>query len=119
MPPQGTGASAPCVGLHGSSLPPTAQVVLVSRRSAKRGRVTRRISNEAELMESLSAIPGCSAQLLDLASLSLQGQLELIASTDILIGGDALRPQTLWWHRFPSGLCLPLMAVASPCSSIT
>ena len=83
----------------------------MSRRSAKRGRGTRRISNEAELMAGLSAIPGCSAQLLDLASLPLQGQLELIASTDILIGERALRPPERWWHGCSCSVCLPLRAV--------
>ena len=62
----------------------------MSRRGAKHARTSRRIGNEPELMAMLSALPGCSVQLVDLAPLSLPAQLELIASTDILIGEPAV-----------------------------
>ena len=66
--------------------PPAAQITLISRQNSGRKRVTRRIGNEPELLEALASISGTQTQLVDLATLSLQDQIELIVSTDLLIG---------------------------------
>ena len=64
------------------------QVVLVSRQTngSSRKRVTRRMGNEGELLAMLASIPGCRVQLVDLATLSLHEQIQLMARTDLLVG---------------------------------
>jgi len=62
------------------------QVTLISRQPTPARRLVRLINNEDEVAAMLRALPGVDAQMVDLASLTLQQQLELIAHTDILVG---------------------------------
>lgn len=48
--------------------------------------LVRGISNEDEIQASLAELPGISVHTVDLASLDLASQLDLISNTDILIG---------------------------------
>ena len=76
------------------------QVVLISRQTSgvsSKKRVARRMANEKELLAMLLAIPGCRAQLVDLATLSLPQQMELMAGTDILVGGHWLLAPVMQW----------------------
>lgn len=68
------------------------QVNLIARRpkkSPKTGKlmpVVRGISNEAELQAALDSIEGIAVRSIDLSSIDLTSQLDLIFNTDILIG---------------------------------
>lgn len=65
-------------------------MLYVSRQQAAAGaarrKVTRRVSNEDDIMAMLAQVPGADAQMVDLASLKLQDQLRLLSTTDLLIG---------------------------------
>ncbi len=63
------------------------KVMLISRRPYQRHRkVSRRMSNEREVVTVLRGVPGVVVDLVDLTSVSLVQQISLVAKTDILIG---------------------------------
>ncbi len=62
------------------------QVTFISRRPTPQKRTVRLIDNEADVVAMLRALPGVDVHEVDLAALSLRQQLEIITSTDILIG---------------------------------
>lgn len=64
---------------------PPVQVTLISRRP-KGGRLVRGIANEDKLLAMLRDMPNLEPRLVDLASMSLQEQLQLVTQTDLLIG---------------------------------
>ena len=74
----------------------TLQITLISRRSKLNAKtkkalpIVRGISNEEKLLGTLASIPDVVVRLVDLSSLSLASQLDLIINTDILVG-NALR----------------------------
>jgi hypothetical protein len=61
-------------------------VTFISRRSTGQRRLTRLISNEAEVATMLGTLQGVQFQAADLAALSLRQQLVLLSDTDILLG---------------------------------
>ena len=69
-----------------------AQVNIISRRpklhptKKKPMPLVRGISNEAEIIDTLQGIQGVAVRLVDLSSLELSSQLEMIYETDILVG---------------------------------
>lgn len=71
---------------------PAPQITLISRRPklgmsmSRAARVVRGIGNEGELHAALQGIADTSTRLVDLSSLTLTEQLDLIVETDILIG---------------------------------
>jgi hypothetical protein len=76
-------------------------VTLVSRRAGKAGKdgrrppaVVRGISNEPQVLQMLQSFVGVEAHLVDLSSLSLADQLDLVVDTDILIGEPPLTALT-------------------------
>ncbi|KAK9819676.1 hypothetical protein WJX72_000981 [[Myrmecia] bisecta] len=63
------------------------KILLISRKPYEgKGKVVRRIGNEDELVDMLAGMAHVSAELVDLASLSLLEQLSTLADADILIG---------------------------------
>lgn len=61
------------------------QVTLISRKP-KGGKLVRGVANEQQLMDTLAGISQIKADLVDLASMPLSDQLQLITHTDLLIG---------------------------------
>lgn len=81
------------------------QVNIISRRpklhptKKKQMPLVRGISNEAEIRAALEGIKGVAVRLVDLSSLDLRSQLEMICQTDILIGKQhSLAADSLWMH---------------------
>ncbi|KAL3132618.1 hypothetical protein ABBQ32_009146 [Trebouxia sp. C0010 RCD-2024] len=64
------------------------RVTFISRKPyGKKIKLTRQISNEAELFEMVQSMPDVQAHKVDFAQISLADQLQLIATdTDILMG---------------------------------
>ena len=67
------------------------QVALISRKP-KGGKLVRGIANEDKLVAMLRDMPNLEPMLVDLASMPLHEQLQLMTHTDLLIG-DRVVPE--------------------------